>query len=247
MKPAPAWRSRLWLVTALLLTGYKLWLTRGQGLYAIGATPQDDRLYLELAHHLVHGSWLGNYNELTLAHGPFYPLFIAAAFGIGVPLVLAQQVFYAAACAWFARALRPAITSAGARGAIYLLLLWNPMTFDAATLGRVLPQHVYVPLGLTIFAGLVALYLRRDRPARAQAGWAVLLGLAGGAFYLTREDGLWLAPAVLLLGGACLYGAWRISRQTFHRSVRLLGLAAAVAALPVLFVCVENKRNYGWF
>jgi len=247
MNATPAWRPRLWLATALVLTGYKLWLTRGQGLYAIGATPQDDRLYVELAHHLVHGSWLGNYNELTLAHGPFYPLFIAAAFGIGLPLALAQQALYTAACAWFTRALRPAVTSAGARCAIYLLLLWNPMTFDAATMGRVLRQHVYVPLGLMIVAGLVALYLRRDRPARQQAAWAGLLGLASGAFYLTREDGLWFVPAVLVLGGASLLGAWRISRATFQRTAGLLGLAAAVAALPVLLVCVENKRNYGWF
>lgn len=247
MKPAPAWRSRLWLVTALVLTGYKLWLTRGQGLYAIGATAQDDRLYVELAHHLVHGSWLGNYNELTLAHGPFYPLFIATVFALGVPLALAQQALYATACAWFARALRPAVTSAGARCAIYLLLLWNPMTFDAATMGRVLRPHVYAPLGLMIVASLVALYLRRDRPARQQAAWAGLLGLAGGAFYLTREDGLWFAPALLGLGAACLHGAGRISRATFQRTASLLGGAAAVAALPVLLVCVENQRNYGWF
>ncbi len=131
MNPTPAWRSRLWLAIALVLTFLKLWLTRGQGLYAIGANGREDRLFLELAHSLVHGNWLGPYNNLTLAQGPFYPLFIAAAFGLGVPLFLAQQAFYATACAWFARALRPAVASAGARCAIYLLLLWNPMTFDA--------------------------------------------------------------------------------------------------------------------
>src|SRR6478735_630035 len=54
MNPAPAWRSRLWLAVAFLLTYYKLWLTRGQGLYAIGSQGQDDRLYLELAHHLIN-------------------------------------------------------------------------------------------------------------------------------------------------------------------------------------------------
>src|SRR6478609_9012079 len=232
MSAAPAWRSRVWLAVALLLTGYKLWLTRGAGLNAIGATPQDDRLYLELAHHLVHGSWLGQYNELTLAHGPFYPLFIATVFGIGLPLMLAQQAFYAIACAWFTCALRPAIASAGARCAIYLLLLWNPMTFDAATMGRVLRQHVYGPLALMIFAGLVALYLRRDQPLRRQAAWAGLLGLAAGGFYLTREEVVWLAPSAGLLAVAGLYGAARISRAALKRTAGLLGLAFLVAALP---------------
>ena len=247
MNPTPAWRSRLWLAVALVLTFGKLWLTRGQGLYAIGSQGQDDRLHLELAHHLVHGSWLGNYSELTLAHGPFYPIFIAAAFGLGVPLALAQHAFYAAACAWFACALRPAVAAAGARCAIYLVLLANPMTFDAPQMGRVLSQHVQGPLALLVVASLVALYLRREQPVRRQAAWAGLLGLAASAFYLTREDNAWFVPIVLLLGGACLLGAARISREALRRTAGVLGFAAAVAALPVLFVCVENQRNYGWF
>ena len=55
------------------------------------------------------------------------------------------------------RALRPAIASAGARCAIYLFLLWNPMTYDAHAMGRVLRQHVYGPLALLILAALTAL------------------------------------------------------------------------------------------
>ena len=247
MSTLPAWRSRLWLLVAVGATLAKLWLTRGQGVYVIGSAGLDDRLFVELAHHLVHGNWLGPYNELTLAKGPFYSLFIAAAFWTGVPLFLAQQAFYAAACAAFARALRPAIASAGARCAVFLLLLWNPMTFDAPAMGRVLRQHVYGPLGLLIVASLTALYLRRDQPARRQLAWAVLLGGAAGAFYLTREEGAWFFPTVGLLAGAALYGAGRISRAALQRTAGLLGLAVAVAALPVLLVCVQNQRHYGWF
>lgn len=238
-------RNRLWFGVALALTALKLWLTRGQGVFAIGNAGYDDRLFLELAQHLVRGEWLGPYNELTLAKGPFYSLFIAAAFTVGLPLFLAQQLFYAAACGLFTRALRPAVSSAGARLAIYLLLLWNPMTFDAPSMGRVLRQHVYGPLGLMIFAGLIALHLRRS--ARAQLPWALLLGLAGGAFYLTREESLWLAPAVALLAGARVWGAWKISRAAAGRALGWLGLALVVASLPVLLVCARNKDHYGWF
>lgn len=240
-------RNRLWFGVALALTAFKLWLTRGQGVFAIGNAGYDDRLFLELAQHLVRGEWLGPYNELTLAKGPFYSIFIAAAFTVGLPLFLAQQLFYAAACGLFTRALRPAVTSAGARLGIYLLLLWNPMTFDAPSMGRVLRQHVYGPLGLMIFAGLIALYLRRSAPARGQLPWVLLLGLAGGAFYLTREESLWLAPATALLAGAYLLGCWKISRATARRALGWLGLALTVASLPVLLVCARNKRHYGWF
>ena len=103
-------RNRLWLAVALALTALKLWLTRGPGVYAMGSAGLDDRLFIELAQHLVRGEWLGPYNELTLAKGPFYPLFIAATFLVGVPLFLAQHLLYAAACGLFVRALRPMVT-----------------------------------------------------------------------------------------------------------------------------------------
>lgn len=243
----PVLRNRLWLAAALGLTVAKLWLSRGQGVYALGGAGHDDRLFIELAQHLVRGDWLGPYNELTLAKGPFYPLFIAAAFLIGLPLFLAQHAFYAAACGAFVRALRPAIASAGARFIIFAFLLWNPMSYDGPSMGRVLRQHVYGPLGLMILAGLVALYLRRAEPARRQWPWAVLAGAAAGCFYLTREESLWFVPSVVLLGGACLFGAWRLSRATAIRSGSLLVLALAVAALPIYTVCALNQRHYDWF
>lgn len=240
-------RQRLWLAIALALTVLKLWLTRGQGVFALGSAGHDDRLFIELAQHLIRGEWLGPYNELTLAKGPFYSLFIAAAFSLGVPLFLAQQAVYATACAMFVRALRPVVTSGGMRLAVYALLLWNPMTFDGSSMGRVLRQHVYGPLSLMILAGLIALYLRRADSARRQLPWVLLLGLAGAAFYLTREEVIWFAPSVLLLAGAYLLGSWRISRATAQRAAGWLGLALVVAAIPVLVVCAQNKRHYDWF
>lgn len=237
-------RPRLWLAAALALVALKLWLTRGQGVFAIGGAAHDDRLFLELAQQLVRGEWLGPYNELTLAKGPFYPLFIAAAFCAGVPLFAAQHLFYAMACGVFARALRPAVPAPGVRFAVFAFLLWNPMTFDAPAMGRVLRQHVYGPLALIVVAGLVALYLRRAESPRRQAGWAAGAGLAAGAFYLTREETVWLGPTVLLLATACVIG---VGRAAAARAAAILGVGLAAAALPILAVCALNRHHYGWF
>ncbi len=236
-----------WLGLGLALTALKLWLTRGQGVYALGYAGHDDQLFIKLAEYLVRGEWLGPYNELTLAKGPAYSIFIAATFALGVPLFLAQHVFYAAACGAFVQALRPAIAAAGWRCAIYLLLLWNPMTFDAPSMGRVLRQQIYGPLALLIFAGFVALCLRRHEPIRRQAPWVVLLGLAAGAFYLTREETVWLLPSALLLGGTYVIWAWHQARADGLRAAGMLGGAIAIAALPVFIVSAQNQRYYGWF
>lgn len=239
-------RHRFWVVAACLLVALKIWFTRGQGIYAIGSAGLDDRLFLELAQHLIRGEWLGPYSVLTLAKGPAYPLFIAAAFLSGIPLFAAQQLFYAAGCMALVAALRPAIRIHAIRFGIFALLLCNPMTFDAPGMGRVLRQHVYGPLALLIFAGLIALYFRHRESIRANWPWAVLLGLAGGAFYLTREESIWIIPSVLLLAGAALIGAWTLSKNHFRGMLSLLGIATGCAALPVLTVSALNYAHYGW-
>jgi len=246
MSSATKFNPRWWLWLGLGLTLFKLWLTGAQSIFAIGNATLDDRLFLELAQSLVRGEWLGSYNETTLAKGPAYPIFIALIFYLGLPLGLAQQALYAGACALFARACRPAL-SAGACCGVYLFLLWNPMSFEAATLGRIMRQHLATPLGLVIFAGLVALYLRRTGGPRSQASWACLLGFSAGLFWLTREESIWIMPSVALLAGTILVGAWRSSPSAGRTALRSLTLAAACAMLPLLLVCWQNHRHYGWF
>jgi hypothetical protein len=236
-----------WIWAAVALTLAKLWLTQGQAIFAIGTAPHDDQLFVKLADSLVSGKWLGPYDQLTLAKGPLYSLWIALVFLIGVPLGFAQQLAYAGACAAVVRALAPLIRSGAGRLAAYALLLWNPMSFEASSLGRVLRQHVSTPLALLIFAGLIALYLRRGEPLRRLAPWAALLGGVLGAFWLSREDAAWIAPSVVLLGGAIVIGTVR-SAAGAGRTVLRAGLLAALCGLvPVAMVCWQNARYYHWF
>ena len=85
-------KTRWWLWAAVALTLAKLWLTQGQAIFAIGTAGHDDQLFVKLADSLVSGQWLGPYDQLTLAKGPLYSLWIALVFLIGLPLGLAQQL-----------------------------------------------------------------------------------------------------------------------------------------------------------
>ena len=239
--------SRVWLWTAVALTAAKLWLTSGQTVYAIGPAFHDDQLFISLTAHLLNGDWLGPYNQFTLAKGPMFPLFLAGVFWIGLPLIVAQQLVYAGASAVVTRAQRPWFPSAGAQFALYTLLLANPMSWDAGNLGRLMRQNLYTPLALLVIAGLAGLFHRRTESWRRQAGPAALAGTSLGCFWLTREESVWLLPAVGLL----LFGiVAALGREVLARWRPLaagLGVFLGAALLPALIVCSLNYRHYGWF
>lgn len=236
-----------WVWAAVILTLFKLWLTRGQAIYAIGNAQHDDRLFLELAAHLLHGDWLGPYDQLTLAKGPLYSVFIASTFLLGLPLGLAQQICYAVACAVVVRSALPVLRSAAFAFAAYALMLANPLTYEGESLTRLLRQHLLVPLVMLVAAGLIALLLRRKESFRARLPWATLAGLALGGVWLTREETVWIFSIILVLGSAIAFHAWR-GGAAARRTAAGLGVVMVVGcALPLLIVCSLNFRHYGWF
>src|SRR5439155_1172940 len=107
--------------------------------------------------------WLGPYNQFTLAKGPMFPVFIAAMFWLGLPLIFAQQLLYAGACAALTRSLRPWLRRGAAWFFVYAVLLWNPMSFDAGNLSRVMRQNLYTPLAMFCVAGGIVLFTRRHK------------------------------------------------------------------------------------
>ena len=169
------------------------WHARGR----LGTARIDDRLFLDLARHLLAGEWLGPYDQFTLIKGAFYSLWVAAVHLTGIPLLLAQQLLYVAACALLVVALRPLVAARWLRGLIFVVLLWNPMTFTNVQAMRVVREGIYPALGVLVTACAVALLGRAERPLAEIAGWAAGLGLALGAFWLTREEGLWILPLVV--------------------------------------------------
>jgi hypothetical protein len=244
---SPPRATRGWFWAAVALTALKLWLVAGQRVYAIGPSFHDDRLFVELAGYLLDGQWLGPYTQYTLAKGPMYSLFIAATFKLGIPLFLAQHLLYAGSCAAVVTALRPWLGSSAARFICYTALLWNPMSYEAQNLGRVLRQNLYVPLALFVLAGLVTLFTRRREGAVRQVVPAGLAGLAFGAFWLTREESVWLVPAVGLLLLAPALAVRRELVQRWRALAAGVGAFVVVAALPLLIVSTLNFRHYGWF
>src|ERR1700722_5782360 len=78
----------------------KLWIVAGQHLdiISVSLSPYDQGLFFTLATYIKKGLWLGPYNNLTLAKGPFYPMYVSTMSSLHTPLLLSQQLLYVIAC-----------------------------------------------------------------------------------------------------------------------------------------------------
>lgn len=252
--------KRYWII-ALFIAACSLWLRSGFPLTAMPVYKHDDQLFVRLGHFLAAGQWLGPYDNLTLAKGMFYPMFIAAAFWASIPLKIAEHLFYLAACGLTAGVVR---RSAGNMVSLVLfaLLAFNPVLWNYG-LARVLRQGVYLSVALLVVTLLVAVSFP---PAGTLRSWrrsgllGMALGLSTTAYWLTREEGIWLIPAAAVVLAVALLGIfqpkWSIAPDHLGSSDRLPRLKAIGAPLVIALVTFTaadyavaalNYRYYGIF
>ena len=234
------------LLVCLLLVLCKFWLVAPHELVAL-KMPHDDLLFVTLAQNIIQGKWLGEYNQLTLIKGPFYPIFIAASYLMDMPLLAAQQILYAFACLICIWALFPVIRHRLLLVLIFVFLLFNPFSYNYPAVGRVFRLGIYQSLGLLVFGSLAGLHIRSRISLKDTAGWALLAGLSFSAFWHTREESIWIVPSLLLLFVAAMY-----TNRTFRGS-RLV-ILVAIYLLPVLMwvgatftLRMLNYNHYGIF
>ena len=176
----------------------KLWLVGPHELVAV-KMPHDDLLFINQAENIIEGNWLGPYNQLTLIKGAIYPIFIAGAHFLGIPLLTAQQILYAIACGVFIWALSPVIRQRWILLLIFLFLLLNPFTYNYPAMGRILRLGIYQSLGMLAVGSMIGLYLRIGDSWKKTVGWAVLTGVSISALWHTREESIWIVPTLVLM------------------------------------------------
>jgi hypothetical protein len=180
-------------------------LVSAQPLTAAAGANNDDRLFINLADSILHGHWLGSYNQLTLSKGPAYSVFIAAAHLLHVPLPFAQQLLSVAACGALALAVAPAFRLRGLPFAIYAVLLFNPMSFEAPVMARVLRQHLATPATMLVFAGFAGLWFHARAHYFVRLFWSATAGVGLAASWLSREEASLILPAALVLAAGAAF------------------------------------------
>jgi hypothetical protein len=227
---SPARRAALalvWFAAAALYAATALWTP-------VALWPDaghDDGFFLASAGHLLDGEWLGDYDQYTLMKGPGYGVFLWLAGWTGLPVTLATALLRAAAAAGFALAVARAAAAPALATPLFLLTLWNPISLTGSLL-RVVRDTIYAEQLLLVLAGAALACFAPGPRARLLAGAAG--GLVLGWFALTREEGIWVVPALALLAlGAAL-------RERGGPRAKLGAVAAPATALATACLAVQG-------
>ncbi|HEC12206.1 MAG TPA: hypothetical protein ENI80_03000 [Acidiferrobacteraceae bacterium] len=234
------------ITVGLALLLYKLWLVEVHDLFMIGS-PMDDLFFVRSAQELLAGNWLGRYTQYTLMAGPVYSMWIALCYLLAVPLHVGQQLLYAGASLVTVLALYPVVRHKGWLLLAFAYLLFNPFTYDYSSSAGAFRLGIYPALALLVIGCAIGLYTRATVPRGKPLPWAVGLGVALAAFWYTREEGIWIVPALVLTGlFVAIHGRTRGQR----RWTCILGLLAVPLLIwtgSFLALGYMNWKHYGIF
>jgi hypothetical protein len=239
-----------------VIAAISLWLRAAVPVSAIALAPHDDLLFVRLAYYLGGGQWLGPYDQFTLAKGMAYSAFTLAAFAAGLPLKLAEQGAYLASAglaAWLAARLTH---SRAVAFLLFAILAFSPFLW-IGPLSRVIREGLYISVSLAGMMLTAAVLLPRAAlTTRARLALLVCLGIVAAIFWLTREEGVWLFPAVAFLILAAAVReiranlpamGWAAVAGRLARAVAMAVVPISVFAANVAAVAAMNERAYGAF
>jgi hypothetical protein len=232
-------RISMWIY--IVLTGvYVVWSMHNP--VAIYTTAShDDALFWTQAQNLISGKWLGEYNQMTMAKGPSFSFFLALNYLLGTPITLFVAVFYAFASWVLVRELKRVGLNRWLGLLSYSLILFHPSMIPT----RVIRDNIYPSLTLIALAGVLRLLTIKSLTPH-NLFITSMFGISLGFFWLTREEGVWVAITVLMLTA---WSLWNVRRNAPSRKALILTITTMVISAGVIVgsVGLLNFYSYGKF
>lgn len=239
-----------WSCTALI-GALSLWLRMTFPIFAQGWATHDDLLFIRQAAEIGMGNWLGVYNNLTLSKGIGFSLFMLLNHATGLPLKFSEHALYLAAALYFSVTIGQLYRSRAAALVCFFLLAFLPTAWVAGAGGRIVREGLYISQTLLLLTlGIRCWVLPQATPAAKQlrGQWHTLLalGLMAGWFWITREEGVWLIPSMLVLMAYWLLRQVHRIKQ-WRAILAFLALPLLGATLVVFTINSINYAVYGTF
>ncbi|MEA4911422.1 MAG: hypothetical protein VB092_02265 [Oscillospiraceae bacterium] len=231
------------------VTALRLFLSKDICLHYEPNTVHDDVLQFVKGLNYADGSWMGEYNNMTLIKGVIFPIVLGSAVKLGVNFVFLTQLIYVLASITALFATRPIHKFSFASLLMYAFLVFNPLTYSTSVV-RTYRDAIYHSLALWSLALIIGFALRyKDKNPLPRCLYALFSGVMLCAAVNTREDSQWLYVFYAAAFVVCI--GFTITEKTTQRKALKLCTAAALlvvgyfsVALPI---CMKNYETYGVF
>lgn len=206
----------------------------------------DDNLLYEYANNLIHGEWLGDYTENTMAKRISYPLFIAFCYEFLIPYSFGLALLNIVAAIFICIALKPKVHKIYLY-ILYALILFSPVGFTTLISQRTYRNSILPYSVLLVFAGFIGLYLRRKENFKKLIPWSILTSISLVFFWNVKEDSIWILPFILVISILAIINLFIYNKKNIVLKSFLFAIPFACIIITNLILSTINYCVYGIF
>ena len=227
-----------WIILLIILTIIKLVICSKLPSFYIEGLPYDDSLIMYLTENISNGNWLGEYNDKILTKGMFFPLLLSLFRLIHLPANIGLSLIYILSVITFCYIIRDKFKNKKILYLLYILLLFNPISFASETFER-LYRYVIGPAQILFFISfLYGIYKNINIPKKI-IPHLIGLGITVTTIILTREDYLFVTALIII---CFIIFIIKLKKKSY-----LLFVFIIVMLIPIITVKTINYHYYGKF
>ena len=227
-----------WYIFLIILSIVKIIICANLPMFYINGTKYDDLLMLNLEESIRDGKWLGKYNDTNLTKGIFFPLLLSFFNLINLPTSVGLSLIYVLSCVIFCFIIRNEFTNKKILYLLYILLLFNPISFSSETFERLYRYGIGPSQILLFLAFLYGIYKNLSMPKK-MLPHLIFLGITVATIVLTREDYLFII--VLIITSFSLF-IIKLRKKSYYLLIFII-----VTLIPIIIVKTINYHYYGKF
>lgn len=204
--------------------------------FYISSMQYDDYLMIINANSLFEHNYLGiDYSIRALIKGPIFPFFLFITRLYRIKYTVLLTILYILSLLYFSSSLKNIVKSKKVIFVIYLVLLFNPVTFSQDLFQRLYRNSISI-IELLLFLGATIRVLFNDKNKILNN---IILGISLILMFLTREDNIWTYPTLLII---FIYPIFKYRKI---KNVLISCIPFVLLILSLNIVSLINYKHYG--
>lgn len=228
--------KKYWFIIALVIISIIrfLWSFNLPNFY-LSNLSYDDKLMIRGLNFLSAGNYFGPYYKTTLIKGPLFPILL---FLINLYKINSSSIFtllYISASLFLVLSLKDIIKDKRYLVFIYLMLLFNPVTYSQDLFQRLYRNSISITEFIFFFGCVIrVLFYEKNKIINYS-----LFGISLVFMFLTREDNLWTYPVLAFIF------IYTIFKNKNYKTVLLNIIPFAILIASLNIVSYINYKHYG--